>query len=287
MDTTEFINFKKERDLGDMISDTYTFLKFEWKPFFTTILRIAFVPILLSIASSIYFLLTFSDFITGMSNLNNIEYYQEVSPNFGMFFITVGVVLVFYLIAYVMINSAALYYIKSYSENQGKIDYDDIKNMTADKFWSFLALYIVSGFIIFAGILFCFLPGIYFAIVLSLSSCILVFYQQGSMDAITSSFNYIRGHWWNTFGILIVTSLIVGVISFVLQFPLLIYQFTQMDPMAFLDASNPTEIMNLYKDPVYFTLTIFSEVIKFLLIPLSLIVTVFIFFDINEQHNNS
>ena len=283
MDTIEFINFKKGRDLGDMISDTYTFLKLEWKPFFSTIIKIAFVPILLSIASSIYFLITFSDFITGISNLNDIEYYQEVSPNFGMFFITLGVVLVLYLIAYIMINSSALFYIKSYSDNQGKIDYEDIKNMTTDKFWSFLALYVIIGFIVFGGTLFCFLPGIYFAVVLSLSSCILVFFNQASLDSIGNSFNYIKGNWWNTFGILIVTSLIVGVINFVLQFPLIIYQFTQIDPFV---SSDTTELMNLYKDPIYLSLTIFSEIIKYLLIPISLVVTVFIFFDINEQHQN-
>lgn len=286
MNPSNFINFKKERDLGDMFSDTYTFLKLEWKPFFTTIIKIAFLPILFSIASSIYFLLTFSDFITGMSNLNDIEYYQEVSPNFGMFFISVGVVFVFNFIAYVMINSAALYYIKSYVENQGKIDYNDIKNATTDKFLSFSALYIVSGIIVFTGILFCFLPGIYFAIVLSLSSCILVFFEQDSMNAIGASFTYIKEHWWSTFGILIVTGLIVWLVSIVLQLPLIIYQFTQMDPFAFLDPSDPAEIMNLYKDPVYMILTIFSEIIKFLLIPISLIVSVFIFFDINEQHNH-
>ena len=284
MNTNEFINFKKERDLGDMISDTFTFLKFEWKPFFTTVIKIAFIPILFSIASSIYFLITFSDFITGISNLNDIEYYQEVSPNFGMFFISLGAVLVLYLISYIMINSSALYYIKSYSDNQGKIDYDDIKNMATDKFWSFLALYVIIGFIVFAGILFCFLPGIYFAVVLSLSSCILVFFNQGSLESIGNSFNYIKGNWWNTFGILIVTSLIVGVINFVLQFPLIIYQFSQTDPFVLSDT---TELMNLYKDPIYLFLTVFSEIIKYLLIPVSLIVATFIFFDINEQQNNN
>ena len=217
--------------------------------------------------------------------LDNTENYQGLSINFGMFFMSLGVLLIFYLIAYVMINASAMYYVKSYTENQGKIDYDYIKNMTMHKFWSFIALYILSGIIVFIGTLFCFFPGIYLGIVLSLASCILVFFEKGAVDSIGDAFHFIKGHWWNTFGILIVIGLIVWVISFITQLPQIIYQLTQVGTMTF-DASNPTEMMYLFKDPIYLILIIFSEGFKFFLIPITLIVTVFIFFDINEQENN-
>ncbi len=282
MNTNEFIEFKQERDVGTMISDAFKFLKEEGKPFFTTIIKISLVPIILAIASTFYFFLNMSDFFSVVFLLDNTESYQGQSINFGMFFISLGVLLIFYLIAYVMINASAMYYIKSYTDNQGKIDYDYIKNMTMHKFWSFIALYIVSGIIIFTGTLFCFFPGIYLGIVLSLSSCILVFFEKEAMDAIGGSFAFIKGHWWNTFGILIVIGLIVWCLSLITQLPAIIYQLTQMGSLSF-DASNPMEMMNLYKDPIYLTLTAFSEVIKFFLVPITLIVTVFIFFDINEQ----
>lgn len=285
MNTNEIIQFKKQRDVGEMISDTFKFLKEEGKPFFTTIIKISLVPIILAIASTFYFFLNMSDFFSVIFLLDNTENYQGQSINFGMFFMSLGVLLIFYLIAYVMINASAMYYVKSYTDNQGKIDYEYIKNMTMHKFWSFTALYIVSGIIVFIGTLFCFFPGIYLGIVLSLSSCILVFFEKGAMDSIGDAFHFIKGHWWNTFGILIVTGLIVWLISFITQLPAITYQLSQMGFSSF-DASNPMEMMNLYKDPIYLMLIFISEGFKFFLIPITLIVTVFIFFDINEQEKN-
>ena len=51
--------------------------------------------------------------------------------------------------------------------------------------------------------------------------------------------------------------------------------------------SDPTEMMNLFKDPIYLVLLTFSYFIKFLFYTITLLVTIFIFFDINEQKNNS
>ena len=42
-----FVNFKKKRDLGSILSDTFKFLSVEWKPFLLTIFKISFVPVLI------------------------------------------------------------------------------------------------------------------------------------------------------------------------------------------------------------------------------------------------
>ena len=41
MPTNDFIEFKKERDLGTMITDSFKFLRLEWKSFFTAIIKIS------------------------------------------------------------------------------------------------------------------------------------------------------------------------------------------------------------------------------------------------------
>jgi hypothetical protein len=285
MPTNDFIEFKKERDLGTMITDSFKFLRLEWKPFFTAIIKISLVPILLAITSVIFFSLTFSDVFSSILTFDTTGSFDTPTVDYGMFFIVSMTSLIFYLIAYVMVSASAMYYVKSYVENQGKVNYDYVKQMTFNKFWSFTALYIVTGIIVFVGILFCFLPGIYFGIVLSLSSCLLVFTKKSAMDAIGDAFTFIKGHWWDSFGILIVVSLIVSVLNYITQVPAMIYQLIQIGTSAF--GGDPTEMMNLFKDPIYLVLLTFSYFIQFLFYTITLLVTIFIFFDINEQKNNS
>ena len=37
---TDFIEFKKKRELGDVLSDTFAFLRSQFKPFFNVFLKI-------------------------------------------------------------------------------------------------------------------------------------------------------------------------------------------------------------------------------------------------------
>ena len=286
MITNDYIEFKKERDLGAMITDAFKFLRQEWKPFFTTIIKISLAPILLAVASIIYFSFSFSDFFSSAVMMNQFSSSQEETTNFGTFFIAVIVYLICYLIAYVMVTASAMYYVKSYVENQGIIDYEYVKSMTLQKFWSFSGLFLVSGIIIGVGFLFCVLPGVYFAIVLSVASSILVFFDRGSMDSIGDAFTFIKGHWWDTLGIVIVVSFIVGILNYITQIPATIYQFIQMGTSTF-GSGDPTEVLEIFKDPIYLGLISLSYFIQFLFYTITLLVTIFIFFDINEQKNNS
>ena len=36
----DYIEFKKQRELGDILTDTFAFLRSEFKPFFTTFFKI-------------------------------------------------------------------------------------------------------------------------------------------------------------------------------------------------------------------------------------------------------
>tara|TARA_R110000787_G_scaffold190356_4_gene301802 strand:- start:1925 stop:2818 length:894 start_codon:yes stop_codon:yes gene_type:complete len=286
MITNNYIEFKKERDLGAMITDAFKFLRQEWKPFFTTIIKVSLVPVLLAVASTIYYSLSSSDFLSNVFNFSQLGTSQEANTDYGLFFIAFLIYIIFNLIAYVMVTASAMYYVKSYIDNQGKIDYYYVKSMTFKKFWSFSGLFFVTGIIVGVGSMICGLPGVYFWVVLSLSSCILVFFEKGAMDSISDAFNFIKGHWWETFGILIVIFLIVLVISFITQLPATIYQLIKMGTSTF-GSEDPTEMMEIFKDPIYLALLVISEVFKFSFSTITLLVTIFVFFDINEQKNNT
>jgi len=275
-----YIEFKKERDLGAIITDAFKFIRTEWKPFFTTVFKIAIVPILIAIIAVLYYTYSMSDMMTG------VDVNQGDTPNFsamGGMFLSLGVMMIAYIVAYTYVNLGALYYIKSYIKNKGIVNAQEVQENVKEKFWSFLGLGFLSGLIIIASALLCFFPVIYTGVVLSLASSILVFENKNVSDAISSSFNFIKGHFWNTLGVMIVVGLLVGVLGSIFSIPALIYQLVQTGVSFGKD--DPTAVLSLFKDPVYLFLTILSYIGKFLFYAITLVTTVFIYFDINEQKN--
>lgn len=281
MTNQNFVNFKKVRSLGDMLSDTSKFLRLEWQPFFVTIVKVAIVPVLIAIAAAIYFLISTGSVYGDILNVNDVE--SDFNFNFSGIFVPLLAFIFSYIVAYALVTVASLSYVKSYIKNKGIVNYGEIQNDTKEKFWPYVGLFFLIAIIVSIGMLFCFLPGIYLAVVLSLSICILIFQNVGVFDAINDAFTLIKDHWWETFGIIIVIQILVGVIGFVFELPITMYQ--GMDMAEMLQSNDPTEFFDVFSDPIYLTLVAFSYLVKFVLYIISTIVSVFIYFDIREQKN--
>ncbi|MHB0755841.1 hypothetical protein [Polaribacter sp. M15] len=281
MNTQNFVNFKQVRGLGDMLSDTFKFLKSEWQPFFITIIKIAIVPVIIAIAAAIYFLIESSYFYSGVLNFNQNE--PDFNFNFSSIFLPLLAIVFSYIIAYALVTVTSLSYIKSYIKNKGVVNYEEIQTDTKKQFWPYVGLFFLAGLIILVGTLFCFLPGIYFWVVLSLSIPILIYQNKGVADSISDAFTLIKDNWWETFGILIVVQILIGITSFFVELPISLYQ--GIDMTALLEDENPAELFEYFRDPIYLILLGFSYLVKFVLYIISTIVTVFIYFDIREQKN--
>lgn len=281
MENPNFINFKKRRDLGTMLSDTFKFLSIEWKPFFLTIFKIAIVPVLIAICAVIYYVMYSTSFLGDFLQMND----DNSDINFSQIILPLLVFMITYLVAYALVTVASLSYIKSYIVNKGVVNYQEIQELTKEKFWPYVGLFFLIGIIIGFGLLFFIVPGIYFGVVLSLSICLLIFQNKGVLDSINDSFGFIKNHWWETFGIILVVQIIIGVISFVLDLPASIYQ--GVDMASVIQNSDSNEILSFFSDPIYLTLIAISYFVKFILYTLSIIVTVFIYYDIKEQKNPS
>ncbi|WP_158837879.1 hypothetical protein [Polaribacter sp. L3A8] len=278
-----FIEFKKKRDLGAIISDTFKFLSTEWKSFFGSILKAAIIPIFVAIGAMIYYAISSTTVFGDMANTSDFD--NPFNLNFTELIIPVFIFISAYLVAYALVTVSALSYIKSYIANKGVVNIKGVETLAKDKFGAYIGLFLLNGIIVFVGALFCFLPGIYLGVVLSLSICLLIFQEKSAMDAITDSFNFIKGHWWETFGVLIVIQLIIMVISVVVDLPATFYQFIHIG--FGVKNEDAVEILNIFKDPIYIILLVFSYFIKFILYTVTTVATVFIYYDIKEQRNPS
>jgi hypothetical protein len=277
-----FIDFKQKRDLGAMLSDTFQFLNAEWKPFFGSILKISIIPILIAICTVVYSTMSSVSFL---GDFDQVTDYDIVNLNFSDLILPISIAIISYLTALASITVAALSYIKSYTAHKGFVNYQEIQNLTKEKFWPYVGLFIIVGIIVFFGMLFCILPGIYFGVVLSLSFCLVIFQNKGVFDAISDSFGFIKEHWWETFGILIVVQLLIAVASFLVDLPASFYQ--TVDIGSILKDQDTTELSSAFADPIYLSLIAFSYFVKFILYIVSIVVSVFIYYDIQEQKNPS
>jgi len=269
----EYIEFKKERDLGSIITDAFKFIRLEGKQFFITILKVAAIPILIAAAAMFYYMMSIPSITTG--DINGVA---------GMF-VAAFIMMIAYLIAFVFINLAGMHYIKSYIDNQGIINQEEIAKNTKEKFWSFTGFGVLAGLILFVSFIICVLPMFYTWTVLSLGASILVFENESATSTIGKSFSFIKDHFWETFGVIIVVGILVALLGYIFQIPGAIYQFLQMG--IGIGNEDPTQILSLFKDPIYLFLNLIAIIGQFAFYSITLVTNVFIYFDINEQKNST
>lgn len=152
-----------------------------------------------------------------------------------------------------------------------------------ENFWSFLGLGILVFIILMFSALLCFFPIIYTGVVLSLAFPIMVFENRGVTESISHCFTLIKDHWFNTFGVLFVVVFLVYILSMIFSVPGLIYYFVKLGTS--IGQEDPTAVVGIFSDPIYFLLNVVSYVGQFMLSSITLIATVFIYYDLNEQKN--
>jgi len=283
METTNYVEFKKTRDLGAIITDTFKFIRENWKEYFTVVLKIAGPFILVGAFIMVFFMTTFSE---TMADLQNVSQGGDSSAVFGIMgsmFGWIGLLALVGMIVYVLVSITSLYYIKSYINNNGKVDFSEVKKNTYKNIWKFLGLGILVMIMVIIGAIFCYIPGIYLAIVFSLATSIMVFEDKSIGDTISHCFTLIKSQWWNTFGVLIVVGLLVWILGLAFAIPALIYQMFEMGTV--VGGDDPTEMFNMFSNPVYIILNMISYVGKYVLSSITLISSVFIYYDLNEQKN--
>lgn len=284
MEQNNFIEFKKERDLGAIINDTFQFIRENWKDYFLTVFKVIGPVLLVGAAILVLAMVSYSSTIKGMININQSEPDPStvVSSLFGMFGWLLLMFIVFGIV-YTLLAEVSLYYIKSYIENRGVVNFEEVRNNTYNNIWEFIGLGILSILMMILSYVLCVLPVFYISIVLSLAMPIMVFENKSIVDTISHCFTLIKGEWWNTFGVVIVITLLISILGFVFSVPSLIYQFLSMGVS--LTNEDPTAMLELFDDPIYLILNVITYIGKFLFYSITLVSSAFIYFDLNEQKN--
>lgn len=272
-----YIEFKKKREFGEILGDTFAFLRTQFKPFFSTLLKIAGPYIFAFLVAYAFYMYAFN----GVLNFNverSNDMYNPILMVVAMLFFFVTLIF-----SYAMAQSVTLHYIKNYIENNGETNYSQVKSEVYSNFWKFIGLTLLAGICLVIGTMICVIPGIYLFVPLSLSFSILIFNKKNVTDAFSESFSLIKDYWWITFAYLLVVFIIVMVAGWAFSIPSVIYTYAKMG--IFSGEMDPENMMNSLTDPIALLLNAISTLFQYLLNIISVVASVMIYFDLNEKKN--
>ncbi len=272
----EFIQFKKSRELGKIITDIFKFLRYNYKVLFGLILRIAGPALILMVVAYVYYM------ESSMSIFDPYNTPGDFGDGFASLFLSLFVLLLAAALYFALLYGTVLSAIRSYVNNNGTIDRKEVSQGVREHFWGLLGMSILNGLIVGVGLVFCIAPGIYLGVVVITTYMIMVFEKRSVTDSISYSFELIKGYWWTTFATLIVIYIIYYIVSMIFQVPQYIYFFTK----EFTTNRTYTggDLSDAF-DWVDITLSSIGLVAQYLLQTFMVIASAFIYFDLNERKN--
>jgi hypothetical protein len=273
------IEFKKQRDFGEILADTFGFIRSEFKPFMSVFFNIC-GPFLLALLLSI----GFYTYLVG--DLSGFATFENDSTGFSNPFLVVMSFLAYMLsavVAYIFSIGTTLFYIRSYIDNEGKASMEEVKNNVYRSFWSLFGLSILKGLTISFALLLCVLPVFYAMVPMAVVFSIYVFEpKKSATDAYGDSFYLVNQDFWLALGTFIVLGVIFYILSLVFSLPAIIYSFVKIGISS--SEIDPSD-MNSFIDPFYILLNVLSSFVQFLLNLILIIGGAFIYFHLNEKKN--
>jgi hypothetical protein len=209
------IELRRVRDFGQIINDSFTFLKENFKPLFKYLLIICGFFILISTVSTVF---TYMN-MTTMMNLN-VNAYDAARKPFE-YIISALISALILVVTQAFIHLVTLSYISVYlQKNNTTPTLAEVWGYFKYYFFRVLGSSIIIFFLFVIGFILCFIPGIYLTPILSLIIPIIVIENSSFRHAFNKSFVLIKDNWWLVFGVLFITSLIVGVAGSIVSIPI-------------------------------------------------------------------
>ncbi|PIB36938.1 hypothetical protein BFP72_16770 [Reichenbachiella sp. 5M10] len=235
------IPYYKERVLGDRINVTFEFIRENFKHLFKTILIIDGPIVLLVGFSYAMYMQSLMGFAGGGAP-------EEVDPT-NMLISSLGMMIsgffLFYSFFAIVLRYLALYQEMPPEEITTGLIARHIFKDGGKLFLISIPLFIM----VFVSMFFLVVPMIYVSVAFSMVFTIVIFEKGNLFRSFGRSFKLIQGHWWSTFGYMIVLYFIQMAIAMVFYLPMYGFMFSeilanQANPDSlFTDMSNANMLM--------------------------------------------
>ncbi len=276
--TNKTINFKQERDFGDIFNATFNFIGQEFKKLGTALLYFV-VPVLIlsAIASTMYSVKSqeMTQAITQAGDNDPFAVFSVMGSLAGY----IGIMMLLMLLSFTLLGATVYCYIQLYIQ-QGRDGFtiNDVWREVMKNFWKVLLAMFIAGIVIGVGFAFCVLPGVYLGVVLSILLCIMIFEGIGFSDAFSRSFKLMKSNWWFAFGVLIVSGIIVYVLSLLVSIPGMLMGFKSL----FANIKSGT-MDNLKFSTSFYIINSIASLLSYLFAVITIVISAFLYFTFVEK----
>ena len=270
--TEKEIEFRKKREISDIFTDSFEFIRQEFKPI-SKLVAVYVLPFMLLYGVVQVFL---QKNVISKINFTDTE---SLFENIGPVYLNVFLFALFGLFVQSLLIATYYSYIEVYvKKGKGNFDLAEITPQLFSNGLLAIGASLVIFIIVMFGLIMCFIPGIYFANTFSIAFIILIFEKKGLGNALIRSALLVKSQWWNTFLINIVGLIIIWVVSLIMSIPTMI---AGLSVNIFSQSQTPTEFPDWY-----WVLIGISIVVSSILYIIPYTFLAFQYFNLHEQTKN-
>ncbi|TVQ11067.1 MAG: hypothetical protein EA364_11270 [Balneolaceae bacterium] len=207
------IEFLRTRDIGEVLNASMYFIRDHFKPILRSVIYIAGPVLLVVVIISSFYLA--GEFSAG-------ENLIATTMNGNILLLFVNNVLAI-LVTIVIIAIMYEYIFLCYQQGIRAYEVDEVWYAVKKRILLYVMYSVLTGIITFIGFLFLIIPGIYIAVTLSFVYMVAFLEDRSFADAVSRCYEFVQGHWWNTFGLLLLAYVIYYIITMLFSLPALIY----------------------------------------------------------------
>ncbi len=264
------IQFQKKRELGEIISDSFLFLKQERVTISRLIVIYVLPFVILYAVGQVYMQ-------RNVLSAIDISDQEMLMKNIGPFYKNLFLFLFFGLFIQSLLIGTFYSYIEAYAKlGKGNFSFTDISSKFFANSLLALAANLVFASISFFGVMMCIIPGIYFANTFSLVVIISIYEKKGISNTFSRSWKLVNSQWWNTLALNLIGIIITWAISMLLSIPTMLMGAS--DHLLSQTDVSPANFSNLY-----WVLTGISAAISTILLIILFTFQAFQYFNLEER----
>ena len=263
------IQFRKKREIGDIFTDSFEFVRQEYK-LISKLVAVYVLPFMVLYGIVQVYL--------QKNIISKIDYTdtEALLANFGPLYLNIFLFSLFGLFVQSLLIATYYSYIEVYvKKGKGNFDLGEITPQLFENGLLAIGASLVIFIIVIFGLFMCIIPGIYFANTFSIAFIILIFEKKGMGNALMRSVYMLKSDWWNTFLINIVGLIMVSTVGLIMSIPTMINGFS-------VNIFSPTQTPVEYPD-WYWVLIGASTVISSILWIIPYTFLAFQYFNIDER----
>ncbi len=234
------IKLYQQRDFSSVINATFLFLRQNFKPLFRAHLHIngPIILLLLLVTTAAQMGVGF-DFQARFDS-ESMGWYTQ-TPDYWLGTAIAGLAgLTFYVFIFLVTGAYMKLYHQAPPETTLSITPQEVWAAAKPKIGPKIVALILYSLAVGFGLVLCVLPGVFVAVAFWLYLAAIFFDEKGGVDALSRSYELVKGNWWVTFGLALVIGIIGAIIGLVLNLPTIVFgAFITINSL-----SDQTELVN-------------------------------------------